>query len=383
MLTTSSERKRFIWMVIGTASIGYVLFLSQVLKGRSFLIKLKKPLPGRRPNSPFIKRVIVLVSQPRSGSTFLSNFIAKTEKRLHFYEPFQALKKLKELASFKSETSPAYKATVSSILRQMINCQFSKKLESVYEKIYQGFFSQSSVNLCRKITTENANLCSGFKHEIFTHICRQYKALFVKVLEPRLPLHPPEVLNLMSNLNFRMIYLIRDPRASFWSLLNKGWVSSRFDGEFRKYIELRCQEMDFNLKMIQSMKMEKERKTIIILRHEDTLKEPLRMVTILSKFLEQEIPDNAINDLFARLRTTSRCEQDRSYSKDGSLPNWLKDAGEEFIKTVEENCETAMRLVGYKLRKEVTRNVTCDKDFVNDSNDLLNYFSDPYDGDVF
>ena len=355
------------------AVLFYVMVFMQFFKSNSFVNQLRKQ-NHKQQNVKLssISTTIVLLSQPRSGSTFLGDFLKDLyEETLDFYEPLQALLKLNEV----EQQPKAYKAIAKSFLHQLFRCHFTDDSESTLRSVFSGFFSRSAANVCRKLTTDNVKLCREPRVVVFNRLFSTYRTLFVKLLEPRLPFRMLSLAHMATK--FSIVYLIRDPRASFWSLLNKGWVTSGFNSDFRQYAANRCKEMHENLQKIED---ESKRNQIIILRYEDMLQSPLKFLKLMSTFLNKDIPGQNLKQFMMKLRNNAvigcRSAQEKRW------PNWYADAQEEFVEFIEGHCEAVMNMTGYKMRDKMERNVpNCNGTLIaeRDSVELLNRFSDPYD----
>ena len=353
------------------------MFFTQFFKWNSFINQLRKG-NHKQQNVKLssISTTIVLLSQPRSGSTFLSEFLKKLdEETLDFYEPLQALLRLKEV----ERKSKTYKVIAKSFLHQLFHCHFTDDSESTLRRVYSGFFSGSTANVCRKLTADSVKLCRESRVVVFNQLFSTYRTLFVKLLEPRLPFRMLSLAQLAMPSKF-LIYLIRDPRASFWSLLNKGWVTSRFNSDFKQYTANRCKEIHENLQQIEEN--ESKGNKIIILRYEDMLQSPLKFLKLLSTFLNKEIPGQTFKQFMMKLwnNAGNGC---RAQQK-GRL-NWYADAQEEFVVFIERHCEAVMNMTGYKVRdKKEKNNPNCNETLIveRDTVKLLNKFSDLYDEEL-
>lgn len=333
-------RKELVPIILCVGSILYVFFtIAHILKSESYVKKPKQ----QRITGTMKKNIIVLISQPRSGSTLMGNFISNLEAMWYFYEPLQALMKLKDMSR---NSNQHYRRTATTLLQQLFTCNFTKKMEFVYKKIYNGFYSQGKSNLCKDITVRNIHLCSEPRRNLFSYSCKQYKTLFIKLLEPRLPFPISTLLRMASLPNLHIIYLIRDPRASFWSLLIKGWVTKKFDADFKTYVEKRCKEMITNLKIIKALK--NEGRKIIIIRYEDLIQNPIKIAKPLLKILGITAQDDMLYNSLKKVRSNLICNRNAS-----SWPNWYRDSTDEFIHGIEVRCDAVMNITGYNKRKEI------------------------------
>ena len=355
----------------------YAMFLTRFPKSIFSHLGLQQQQHKEKIALSSTKTVIILVSQPRSGSTLLGDFIKDLEPMIYFYEPLQALLKLNEV----ERQSLDYKSNANLFLKQLFLCHFTKDIEATLSKVYRGFFSRTAANLCQKITSANARLCNEPRTKIFNQIFNDYKTIFAKLLEPRLPFDLRTLVGMASNSH--LIYLVRDPRASFWSLLNKGWLTSKFNDYFKSYVVNRCKEMNLNLQEMKKIANYNTKSKAIILRHEDVINNPLNTMKILSKFLKRKIPDHSLKNFMMKVRNDSNHHGDAETDEKKAWPNWHHDAGEDFVEFVEKHCEALMNMTGYKLRRRSKNIANYDENLIieKDHVKLLNDYSDLYDDD--
>ena len=205
-------------------------------------------------------KLIVLVSQPRSGSTFLGNLISKSIQSVYFYEPLYKLDSTFniDINSASAKKRVKYDDMASEYLRKVFACDFSD--QASWHRIFESPFKVLSSNQCddkhRKSPAAQdgyrLNRCLPyFNHNQIQKNCQRMN-LMVKLLELRIPysevmqLHP-----LMDQkAKYQIIYLVRDPRAAFLSLLKTGWVAQNATSKiFREYVGTRCKEMENNIRV--------------------------------------------------------------------------------------------------------------------------------------
>ena len=370
--------RNVVLMALFLAAVGiYFVF---VIHLRDVHLTLSSTSHGKR--LPKSRRVIVLISQPRSGSTFLGRVINMYKEMLYVYEPLQAVLKLNKVTNKSTEATRMYTEAATSFLKEFFSCKFSSTKEEWLRKVFNSpmNFQSSFFQLCRTITVENARLCSEPKTAIFHSLCRKYKTLFVKLLEPRLPTTTDQLFQLVpENTEMHLVYLMRDPRASFWSLLNKGWVSTRLEGYFENYISERCRESFLNIRRIAVGK-----RKIIILRYEDFLHSPLAMVRKLSDFLGEQM-NLEFQEHYLQLihKDERRCLKNGTYINSSiPRPNWRTESNTNFVRTVEKHCKEVMDILGYRTAKN-TLYSNCNNKYLVELEDVpvlarFNYKEDIY-----
>lgn len=291
-----------IWIV---AVILYTIISVYLFQSYSKTNKKYKILPPPQ-------KLILLVSQPRSGSTYLSNIISKAFKSIFFYEPLYQIDRLLRVDSnFVSEERRGdYDMASTTYLQNIFKCQFHEKKEWMqilaspfhyHNKLKGGECAQNDVlkkrNNMKAVWREGYRLDRCMPYFNPKHLqddCQKFN-LMVKLLETRIP--NVNVKRLESFIDkrtaYKIIYLIRDPRAAFWSLLKTGWLTtSAKSSTFRRYVQLRCNEMYKNILAV------KKAKHYVIVRFEDIMAKPEHALTDIYEFVDDEVAQR----IYAQLR---------------------------------------------------------------------------------
>ena len=161
-----------------------------------------------------------------------------------------------------------YDQVAMDYLKNMFQCSFEKKEWIRINKSMFKSYHTLKTRKCEEKATEvrmQFDHCTDFIFNSY-HLqreCHNFN-LMVKLLEMRVPEAVIENIELMVSpeTDFKMVYLVRDPRASFWSLLKTGWVASSHENiSFQNYVPLRCKEMYRNIKILA------KRKDVTIVRY--------------------------------------------------------------------------------------------------------------------
>jgi len=230
-----------------------------------FQNKLKS---SKKPRKFLPPKLIILVSQPRSGSTFLGNIISKSLQSVYFYEPLYRLDSTFKIdINFAVEKKRSeYDTMAGEYLQKVFTCDFTDR--DSWHKIFDSPFKVLSSDECKSKQQElqpanhrgekngyTLNRCLPyFNANQIQRNCKKMN-LMVKLLELRIPYG--DVFNLQytvdAHAKYRVLYLVRDPRAAFLSLLKTGWVSKNaMSKEFEKYVGVRCEEMARNVKQVRN-----------------------------------------------------------------------------------------------------------------------------------
>ena len=217
-------------------------------------------------------KLIVLVSQPRSGSTFLGNLISKAIQSVYFYEPLYKLDSTFKidinLVGKKQRQQNEYDDMAGEYLRKVFACDFSD--QASWHRIFESPFKVLSSNECNDNHHNSPSQQGGeggggyrlnrclpyFNSNQIQKNCQRMN-LMVKLLELRVPYGELAQLQPLTDrrAKYQVLYLVRDPRAAFLSLLKTGWVAENATSPtFKRYVQTRCDEMVSNI--IEAKKMQ-------------------------------------------------------------------------------------------------------------------------------
>ena len=243
-------------------TIATILFMNSYIKKQ----KVKKNyLPPK---------LIVLVSQPRSGSTFLGNLISKAIESVYFYEPLYRLDSTFNIdintieKKQRQQKKGGYDDMAGEYLRKVFACDFTD--QASWHRIFESPFKVLSSNECNDNHHNSPqqqqqqggggyklNHCLPYFNSNQIQKNCQRMNLMVKLLELRIPYGELTQLEALTDrrANYQVLYLIRDPRAAFLSLLKTGWIANNTRSPvFEKYVESRCDEMVNNMREAKKMK---------------------------------------------------------------------------------------------------------------------------------
>ncbi|KAF0291721.1 Carbohydrate sulfotransferase 3 [Amphibalanus amphitrite] len=219
-----------------------------------------RPHPVIPPSVARPRLVVVVSSAPRSGSSFLGQLMSSPHSALYFFEPFWFYNSL-----YNNKTAAPYNYAAASDLHNLLTCNLDALPPMFAERRHRGFIWKKPKILKRD--PSRAHL---------TSLCLSTSIRVIKTIRPRLA----KVLPLLerTDLDARVIHLVRDPRAIHNSLLTKhhAWPQRR------RNATLLCEDIRADLRASQSISS--DRWTGV--RYEDLVERPAEEARRLFEFLQ-------------------------------------------------------------------------------------------------
>ena len=325
--------------------------------------------------APSKKRLnIVLVSEPRSGSSFTGEIFQEHEDVFYLYEPLFHFRELRLRISKSRETGDEYNNAASSFMKNLFNCTFDDE-----DYLAELKTARKDRTRCPDSTNRHSPWMSRdckvqLTRENLEATCRQRKLTVAKLLIKRLRkmIYPTmEKLSLLcdSSTEFEclFIYLVRDPRAVISSLLDIGF----FDKTTRKVLKsgtyskdylmklvrprarFTCQTLAANIDYIQQLPSQMRRK-LTVLRYEDLASAPEAVVKNLFDFVGLQVTQEVRHWLEEHTRPSvkpGRRDEDRPYSTVRNsldvLDKWRRTGVMLVVSTVEQACGETLGRLGY------------------------------------
>ncbi|XP_068212719.1 carbohydrate sulfotransferase 3-like [Palaemon carinicauda] len=151
--------------------------------------------------------VLVLSSNPRSGSTFLAEMLSRIEQSVLFFEPL-----------WTQESKPCIQdsACVERFLLDTFSCNFTGQFEAWLKSkpIFLRYFSPEAYECSTNLEDETIQKCIG--NLTLRQICMDSKIRIVKSVRARM--HSFARVMLDRKVNFKLIHLTKDPRGVMESI---------------------------------------------------------------------------------------------------------------------------------------------------------------------
>ena len=358
-------RSKSLWLVFAVLVIAFYATFFYIMSRTHNNAAYKKRMLYNAQVRP--RKIIALVSQPRSGSTFLGQiFNARFSNILYLYEPLSGLfdkAQLKQPMDHSEEGRRRYDSTAIEFIKQIFNCAYKDDSNMILTRFIFSHFkfnSKALTRLCSQNSEESLKGCNNKPSRLMMEGCKKHDVIFVKFIEERLP--QPSLNSLFRIIDelqseasilheLQVIYLIRDPRASFWSLLHMPWFfSSQYkDPHFEPYVRHRCEEMNRSLDFI-SQEVGKNEPRVNFVRYEDVLENPFIAVKDLIDFLKLDT-----THLRIPINTCAKCGSNNPLFN-GSCPMkwkqyWRVSASLNFVQLIQSYCSNVLLKTGYRIYK--------------------------------
>lgn len=161
-------------------------------------------------------RKIIIASTWRSGSSFTGQLVSSYPGSFYSYEPLHFYIQNQHLES--GESVPQ----IINFIKDIASCNFGPHQDFIdYVKNHTFLYVYNKIvwNSC----AHDKNIC--FNAEFLSEICRYLPLNVIKIV--RLGLLPIENLLEDKDLDFKVIYLLRDPRGSLHSRMQLTWCVSK------------------------------------------------------------------------------------------------------------------------------------------------------------
>ena len=330
---------------------------------RSRTVNVKRKMKQAGGDFTLPRRNVIIVAQPRSGSSFLGDAFNQNPDVFYLFEPLHGV--MNNALQYIDGTNPT--EFLAGILRCNFNC--TKCVEGIGK--FPRFFSNalSSPPLCATKTYFHTpkKKCDTLTTSNMEKVCTiNYNITVMKILSTRIPENKVKSLfPLCSSTSCTIIYLVRDPRAVIFSHMKVGirnWNyfktpskdSTPRPAVIKSYSAQVCRQIEANVKAILKFTGQKNNR-YYLLRYEDLARSPVETfqrvfeitgVTMQNSTL-QWIRDNTSGDKTSIEDEESPLSTNRN-SK-GHINKWRLEVDPCLVNIIEDSCRSVMRLLGYKL----------------------------------
>ena len=315
------------------------------------------------------RRNVIIVSQPRSGSSFLGQIFNQHPNVFYLFEPLRAVTKITNEDLYLNTPSENYNELATTFLSEILECRF---LSSVYLEHLASFhrFSSKALSTYPLCNRENAMKTVTAKKHCFPligsmveNVCRfNYSFSVAKILSHRVP--NQSITSLLSvcarskSARCKVIHLVRDPRAMIFSQMKLNFMrrsplkNGKVRGKIiRRHTQRICTQIHHNLMMIKNLPNDFLR-FYELLRFEDLVHDLENVTRNLYRFTEIPFKRDVLN--WIKINTHNAAYEAATYSPystrrnaSAALNNWKRQLRGEDRDIIERCCKSVLKRLGY------------------------------------
>ncbi|KAJ8020526.1 Carbohydrate sulfotransferase 3 [Holothuria leucospilota] len=294
-------------------------------------------------------KAVIIVSSKRSGSSFVGEFF---NRHPDVYYTFEPLHTVSDFASENRLSNKDFLKTSLSVINGSFYCDFQNNNIARFasEKFCVSNLKLYKKQLCRNGWTPP----SEAKIRVWDNECRKYKMVVIKLIRIN---YLEDLRPLLSeiDLEWRIIYLVRDPRPTELSRKGSGrnYDLIRRKGTDRNDEVDLCETLQRNLKFwVDTPSWLQGRFRMI--RFEDIAASPLEKAKELLEFVGLDLADdvaNWIKENTEHEKRSSMKPREFSTSRNTSkvLEAWRLNMDWTLVQRVQKVCSVSMRSLGYAL----------------------------------
>lgn len=303
------------------------------------------------------KSKILILSYPRSGSSFLGDIFNHHSGVFYLFEPLITVqRRFSRDSLFEYDfSSSSYQTAANEFLSNVVRCNFErsnftrylKEVERNKSLALKSFPFCSQNGSCKKLTLGELE-----------YVCRNnYSVFAAKVLSPRIPTSSDWLRTFLQScrsvnnaIQCRVIHLVRDPRAVAYSLKTVQFFRRKKDQkrEFSWFVKKMCRQMEIDLGDVLNLK------TLLpngyrLIRFEDLARSPFSMVSEIYKFVGMEMSDKVKKWLHEATRAGNSRKGAYETIRDPKqvLEKWRKRMSPAEVQVVEDHCAKVMIQLNY------------------------------------
>ena len=278
---------------------------------------------------------ILLVSTWRSGSTFLGQVLQQHPGVFQHYEPFSYM----GVRQIRSGTD-AFQS--QQLLHRLLECRFKGQDQYLnYTRHNPIDMSGHNKRIWNPCNFNNfLDVCSN--SSFLTESCNMFPIQLVKTV--RLRLNLTQLFLGENRLNAKVVFLVRDPRATMNSRLSSvSWCSKSHDCSSP---EVLCSDLKEDLKVSAAFELLFP-KSFIRIRYEDLANEPHKTIQHLLDFLGMEYTEELAK--FVQSHTQSEVEAPWSVARKSAarVDRWKESLAPEVVDEIEKICRPVLEKLDY------------------------------------
>ena len=395
--------QHFVFNLVLLGTVFVCIFMSNVFQFTQPASHLKET--GRySATEKGISAYVLILAQPRTGSSFLGQLFNQHPGVFYLYEPLQPFSMFQTL-NYVTEKDHA--TLVASFLRNLSRCSLNA-FQDYFSFISRSGLSSphfrlsskslSSPPLCKSEATtfdrqsEILKKCPLLNAKAVSLVCAKKRFVAAKILTPRLPevilKELLEQFHSQAETQIKIIHLVRDPRAMVWSMIKMGLIEREIENNARtaysnkrqnsssqplrrrnsttlghnfiKQVKLLCNRMTKDVNISLHLLSKRGADPLIIVRYEELARNTL---TFARKIFEFTGIDFAL-EVKEWLRRNTLFDKNRSSDGEGSYSTsnrnttvtinvWRENLTFLEISLIDKECAYFIHQFGYKFIENV------------------------------
>lgn len=308
----------------------------------------------------------VIVTTWRSGSTFLGEILNTMPGNFYHFEP------LVNYGITVLRRPPHDEAAIYQV-KQLLNCNYTNLNEYVRFGAKHKFVYNYNIRLWKycylhpghpnrteiRVQADDPRYCSNAS--FLSSFCKLFPLQSMKILRLRLALTEPLLED--PNLNVRILFLVRDPRALMLSRKHCTWCRGNLDCEHAQTV---CDDMVLDYHTTKRFQLKYPHRFKVI-RYEELSLDPFNVTEEILKFYGLPFDRRVVKYLESHTKQNIG-HMYSTFRDSSSTPfRWLHNLTYTEIDNIQRSCSEAMELWGYKEMEE------SDTGCINEFNPLMQW----------
>lgn len=300
-------------------------------QGQDKVSRVATARPVATPEPPKIRHppnVLLLSSMGRSGSSFLGGLLNSQPGAFYIFEPLHRLEAWRLVSDVMARQT----------FKQIVKCNFTGTLLDGLASEPDFAIRTPSAYSCR-LTKKNQTCFDAKKLKT---ACNKLPIKIIKTIRTRVAWLEPLLRDPEANL--MVIHLVRDPRPSIISAIEREWNIKP---------ERKCKELEDDL--ISGLQLDKALPgRYMTVRYEDLCEDPYKMARIIFSFLGyKKLPLSTLS--FLEKSTAKSDGKTYGIQRDTTKQQqkWRQEITEEQLQGIEKACASTIASVGFNLFADI------------------------------
>ncbi|XP_077993692.1 carbohydrate sulfotransferase 1-like [Glandiceps talaboti] len=292
---------------------------------------------------------VIIVTNRRSGSSFLGQIFNQNPD---FFFHFEPVKVLESILGYQQ-----LQPNVSKFLGNIFKCNFQgiPSLVDFYNEA--GLHRASSKILISEpfcsafdVSRKSVKKCDDIDIRMITDICKKVKNVAVKVIRV-VNIQSLQALMADDTLNVKIIHLVRDPRAIYSSRVKAEKLAKTFDSEQEMTMLSLCKRMKHNYDTAHAHPQWLKNRYMLV-RYEDLAENPIRVAKQMYNFIGiEKLPKSVKSWIAANSNADPEKSDVYSTRRNSSsvVQAWRLELPFDIVQRIDSMCSELMDALGYNL----------------------------------